>query len=103
MMRGETEIVSATVIKSETFPPQISVSLFYRLPTPCYQLRVSTSQPDIRGRIQVDIYGVAIKDKACTLMALATPQAASISLGSFIAGQYTVWVNGTQAGEFIVP
>jgi hypothetical protein len=35
-------------------------------------------------------------------MALLTPQEMNISLGSFPAGHYTVWVNGQQVGEFDV-
>lgn len=100
MMRGEAEIVSASVLTAESFPPQISVSLAYRLPTPCFQLRVSISQPDSQNEIYLDIYGVAPKNKSCTLMALLTPLEANISLASFPAGHYTVWVNGHQVGEF---
>lgn len=100
MMRSDAEIVSASVLIAESFPPQISISLAYRLTTPCYQLRVSTSQPDSQNRIQLYIYGVAPKDKPCTLMALSTPLEARISLGSYPAGQYTVWINGVQVGEF---
>jgi hypothetical protein len=100
LMRGEAEIVSASVLTTESLPLQVSISLAYRLPTPCYQPRVSQNQPDSQNRIQLDVYGVAIKDKPCTLMALSTPQEASISLGSFAAGQYSVWINGVQIGEF---
>lgn len=100
LMRGEAEIVSASVLVTESLPIQISILLAYRLPTPCHQLRVRQSQPDSQDRIQLDVYGVAIKDKPCTLMALSTPQEATISLGSFPAGQYSVWINGLQVGEF---
>jgi hypothetical protein len=100
MMRGDIEIVSASVLMAESFPPQISFSLAYLLTTPCYQLRASIGQPDSQNRIQMEIYGVAPKDKPCNLMALLTPQEANISLGNFPAGHYTVWVNGVQVGEF---
>ena len=100
MMRGEAEIVSASVLVAESYPPQLSVQFSYRLPTPCYQLRVTVSQPDSQNRINLDVYGVAPKDKPCSLMALLTPLDGSISLGSFPAGHYTVWVNGVQVGEF---
>jgi hypothetical protein len=100
MMRSDAEIVSASILMAESFPPQFSISLAYRLTNPCFQLRVSTSQTDSQNRIQLIIYGVAPKDKPCTLMALLTPQEASISLGSYPAGQYTVWINGVQVGEF---
>ncbi len=100
MMRGEVEIVSASLLTAESLPHQISVSLAYRLPSPCYQLRVNRSKPDGQNRIQMEIYGVAPKDKPCTLMALSTPQEASISMGSFPPGQFSVWINGMQVGEF---
>jgi hypothetical protein len=100
MMRGEAEIVSASVLTTESLPIQVSVSFAFRLPTPCYQLRVSRWQADSQNRIQMEIYGVAPKDKPCNLMALSTPQEASISLGGFPSGQYSVWINGGQVGEF---
>jgi hypothetical protein len=100
MLRGDAEIVSISVLMAETLPPDFSISLAYRLPTTCYQLRVTISQPDSQNRIQLGIYGLVPKDKPCNMMALLTPQEASIGLGSFPAGHYTVWVNGQQVGEF---
>jgi hypothetical protein len=100
MQVGEAEIVSASVLAAESFPPQITLTLAYRLPTPCYQLRAVVHQPDSQLRILVDVYGVTPVGKACTLMALSTPLEASLGLGSFPAGHYTVWVNGVQVGEF---
>jgi hypothetical protein len=100
MMQSKVEIVSASVVMAESIPPQISISLAYRLTTPCNQLRVTISQPDSANHILLDIYGVAPKDKPCSLMALSTPQQASISLGSYPTGQYAVWINGVQFGEF---
>lgn len=100
MMQSKVEIVSASVVTSEAIPLQISISLAYRLTTPCNQLRVTISQPDSANHILLAIYGVAPKDKPCSLMALSTPQQASISLGSYPTGQYAVWINGVQFGEF---
>ncbi|MCX6034595.1 MAG: hypothetical protein NTV38_06415 [Chloroflexi bacterium] len=61
---------------------------------------MSISQPDSLNRIQLEIYGVALKDMPCNQMALLTPQEANISLGSFPTGHFTVWINGVQVGEF---
>ncbi len=97
MTRGDVEIVSAAIL-----PSPLSVSLSYRLPTPCYQLRASISQPDSQNSIQLEIYAVTPKDKSCTLMALSTPQETSISLESLPAGHYSAWINGQQVGEFDV-
>ncbi len=100
MMQSKVEIVSAAVVMSESFPAVVSVSLQYRLPTPCNQLRVTINPPDNANRILLEIHSVAPKDQPCPQMELATPQQASINLGSYPTGQFTVWINGVQAGEF---
>jgi hypothetical protein len=100
MMQSKVEIVSASVVTMESMPPQVSVALAYRLPTPCNDLRIKINPPDQSNRILLEIYSVAPKDKPCNQMILATPQQTTISLGNFPAGSYTVWVNGVQAGSF---
>jgi hypothetical protein len=96
-MRGEAEIASASI---QADGSNVLIQLAYRLPTPCYKLRVTASGPDSQNKISLEAYGVAPKDKPCSLMALSTPQQASLSLGSLPAGHYRAWVNGSQAGEF---
>jgi len=100
LMSGNAEIISASVSLAGSNPPQFTVQLAYRLPTPCYQLRVTVSQTDSQNRINLNVYGLAPKDKPCTLMPLSTPQQASLGLSGLPAGHYTVWVNGVQVGEF---
>ena len=100
LVRGDVEIVSASIQAAESFPPRFSLSLAYRLITPCHQLRVIVSEPDGHHRIHLEIFSMEPRDKPCNLMALQTPQQANISLGSFPTGDYTVWVNGHQVGEF---
>jgi hypothetical protein len=100
LMRGEVTIDSASINVAESRPPQITLDFAYFQPTPCYQLRVEASGPDSQGRIDITAYAVAEKDKPCTLMALATPLQASVPLGAFPGGHYTVWLNGVQVGQF---
>lgn len=100
MLRGDIHIDTASLIKTESQPPQVTLNFTYFQPTPCYQLRVEVSQPDAQGRINVSAYGVTEKDKACALMALSTPLKASLNLGSFAKGHYSVFVNGLKAGGF---
>jgi hypothetical protein len=61
---------------------------------------VEISEPDADNRITLKAYAVAEKDKPCALMALATPLQASLNLGSFPNGHYSVWLNENQIGEF---
>jgi hypothetical protein len=100
LMRGEITIDSASLNIGASQPLQVALNFAYFQPTPCYQLRVEVNQPDAQNRIEVSAYAVAEKDKACTLMALATPLQASLNLGSFPQGQYSVLLNGKQVGDF---
>jgi len=100
MMRGELTIDSASLILTMSMPPQVTLKFAYLEPTPCYKLRVAVSQPDAQNRINISAYAVAEKDKPCALMALATDLQASLSLGSFPKGHYSVWLNGVKVDEF---
>lgn len=100
MMRGAVRIDSSALRIAESMPPQITLDFAYFQPTPCYHLRVEVSQPDAQGRIDVQAYAVAEKDKPCSLMALATPLQASLPLGSFPSGHYSVWLNGVKVSSF---
>jgi len=100
LMVGDITVDSSSVFLAKSQPPQVTVNFAYFQPTPCYQLRVEISAPDTDHRINLKAYAVAEKDKACTLMALATPLQASLNLGSFPSGHYTVLLNDNQIGEF---
>jgi hypothetical protein len=100
MVRGDVTIDSSSLSLAESNPPQVMLDFSYFQPTPCYSLRVEVNPPDSQNRIDLSAYAVAEKDKACALMALATPLQASLNLGSFPKGHYSVWLNGSQVGEF---
>lgn len=100
MMRGDLRIDSASLALALSQPPQVMVNFAYFQPTPCYKLRVEVSRPDAQNRIDLNAYAVTEKDKPCTLMALATPLKASLNLGSFPKGHYSVWLNGNKVDEF---
>jgi hypothetical protein len=82
----------------ESFSDQISISLSGDLPTPCHQLRVQVNEPDENNKIDVDAYSVVDPDMIC--IQVLEPFQASIDLGTFPSGHYSVWVNGELAGEF---
>jgi len=99
LMAGDIKVDSASVFLGESQPAQVMVQINYFPPTPCYQLRIEPSGPDAQNQINLKAYAVAEKDKPCTLMALSTPQQASLNLGSLPKGHYTVLLNGDQIGE----
>ncbi len=96
-MIGDLRIESGSVSLVDS---QVMVKFAYRPPTPCYHLRVEVMGPNAQNQINLKAYGVAEKNKACTLMPLATPLQASLDLGSAPKGQYTVFLNGNQIGGF---
>ncbi len=99
LMVGDIKVDSASVSLAESQPPQVMVQINYFQPTPCYKLRIEPSGPDAQNQISLKAYAVAEKDKACTLMALATPLQASLNLGSLPKGHYTILLNGQKIGE----
>ncbi len=100
MQRGNITVDSSSLNLTQSLPPQAMLNFAYFQPTPCFQLRVEVNGSDSQNRINVTGYAVAEKDKACTLMALATPLQASLNLGDFPSGHYSVWLNGSKVGEF---
>jgi hypothetical protein len=86
------------VLVRESYPPQISLSMSGNLPTPCNELRVQAGEPDEKNNIQVEAYSVADPNMMCTQV--LKPFQASIDLGTFPSGHYSVYVNGELAGEF---
>jgi len=100
LQRDEVTIDSASLTLAESEPIQVTLNFAYFQPTPCHQLRVEVSRPDPHNRINISAYALTEKDKACTLMALATPLDASLNLGTFPSGHYNVWLNDAMVGEF---
>lgn len=98
LIRGNVFIQEMDLLIRESFPPQIALALRGEVPTPCHQLRVLTAEPDADNRIDVEMYSVVDPDLAC--VQVVEPFEANISLGTFPAGHYSVWVNEVMAGEF---
>lgn len=97
MLRGDLRLDSSSLAVAQS---QVTVNFAYFQPTPCFKLRVEVSQPDSQNRINLNAYAVTEKDKACALMALSTPLQASLNLGSYPKGHYSVWLNGSKVDEF---
>ncbi len=98
LMRGNVFIQEMGLVIRESFPPQIALTLSGELPTPCHQLRVRVGEPGADNRIDVEAYTVVNPDLAC--IQVIEPFTASIDLGTFPSGHYSVWVNDELAGEF---
>ncbi|MBL8080277.1 MAG: hypothetical protein JNM55_20070 [Anaerolineales bacterium] len=100
MQRDQVIIDSSSMSLAKSMPPQILLQFAYFPPTTCHELRVEVSGPDAQNQINVTAYSVVKKDQVCILMALVTPLDASLNLGSFPSGHYSLSLNGAVVGEF---
>jgi hypothetical protein len=98
LARAMAFLNSADLLTLESFPVQIMLILRGSLPTPCHALRVIVHQPDDNNNIDVEIYSVADPDAICAQVLQSFE--ASIPLGSFPTGYYTLSVNGERVGDF---
>jgi hypothetical protein len=98
MVRGNVFIDTSQVITMESQPLQIAVHLTGSLPTPCHKLRARLSPPDAQHRINLEVYSLVEPDVVCTQV--LQPFDTTIPLGSFPKGQYSVMLNGKEAGQF---
>jgi len=62
---------------------------------------VAVQPPDEENQINIEVYSVADPSRMCTQV--LEPFLAEVPLENLEGGQYTVMVNGEQAGEVDVP
>jgi hypothetical protein len=98
LMRGNVYIESTNLLTMESYPLQFMLQITGNLPTPCHQLRVDVSLPDAQNKVMMEVYSVTNPDTMC--IQVLEPFDTNVSLGSFPAGKYTLWVNGEMIAEF---
>lgn len=97
MERSQVFINSQEIQVLESFPPQFQLHVTGSLPTPCHELRAVVDEPDAENQIHVQIYSLVDPNVVC--VQVLEPFEANISLGSYVSGTYTVFVNGEEVGE----
>jgi hypothetical protein len=100
LTRGQVflDMTASKLLTTGTQPPMVSASLKGNLPTPCNQLRVVVTEVDKNNAINLEAYSLVASGVRCIDM--LQPFEASIPLGSFSSGHYSVYVNGELLGEF---
>lgn len=101
MVRGNVFIDNIELVVLESFPVQAVLQVQGTLPTPCHHLRGIVNWSEGESRIEMELFSLADPQSICT-QALE-PFETDINLGAFEEGEYTVWVNGEQVGEFTAP
>ncbi len=100
LTRGQVflDMANSQVIVIASEPTQAIANLEGDLPDPCHQLRVVVTPPDANNMISLDVYSVVDPGAICTTV--LEPFTASIPLGGYTTGTYTVLVNGEKLGDF---
>lgn len=92
------EVENSDLTIMESLPVQVSVILNGNLSDPCHQLRVVVTPDHTKKQINLEVYSVFDSSKMCIMV--IQPFSATIPLGSYSGGHYTVYVNGQSIGEF---
>jgi len=100
LTRGEVylELDSSQLLIMESYPLQVIAILSGNLPDPCHRLRVTVTAADANNRIDLQVYSLTSIDAVCATV--LEPFAASIPLGTYSGGHFSVYVNGELLGEF---
>jgi len=101
LLRGNVFVNATEILLLESYPVQVQLQLTGNLPTPCHHLRVIVSAPDEQNRIQVEAYSITDPNVMC--IQVLEPFDVRVSLGDFTEGEFSLWVNGEQLGEFNLP
>lgn len=99
--QGNIFIHSSNILMLESFPVQVKLQLSGELPTPCHDLRVVVSPPDESNQIQISVYSVSDPEVMC--IQVLSPFDATIPIGDFTSGSYSVFINGESIGRIDLP
>ncbi len=80
-------------------PFRVELNISGSVPSVCNELRIDVSPPNSGFQIYVEVYSLINKDVNCDNVFQQFD--ASLLLGVYSTGRYTVWVNEGYAGDFI--
>jgi hypothetical protein len=89
---------NSSLVLEGTSPLSANVVLNGNLSDPCHQLRVVVSPPNDQREIKLDVYSVFDPGVMCIMV--IKPFNATIPLGTFYGGHFSVDLNGQVLGEF---
>ena len=92
------DVENSRVVIGESLPVQVSLILNGNLSDPCHKLRVVAPPANLQKEIRLEVYSVFDPKEVC--ITVLKPFNATIPLGSYSSGHYTVYVNDQLVGEF---
>jgi hypothetical protein len=101
MVRGTVFIEGMDLISPESYNEPATLVVQGYLPTPCNIFSADVSAPNENGEIQIDAYSLAPIGAAC--IDVIQDFTSEVPLGQLPPGSYSVWVNGENVGDVVVP
>lgn len=92
------ELDSSQLSTMESLPIQVVAILSGNLPDPCQRLRVAVTAAGADNRINLEVYSLTTTTEVCTTV--LQPFTATIPLGTYTGGHFSVYINGELLGEF---
>jgi hypothetical protein len=96
-------VTLTSVSLSERFdltPRRVAIHFLGSMPSVCNELRVNINPPDEDSRVFIEAY--SLMDPSVTCERVFQQFEATVLLGTYTDGRYTVWVNGELVGDFVV-
>jgi hypothetical protein len=92
------DLGTSQLLVTATEPAQAKAVINGTMPDPCHSLRVEVTPADSTNTININAYSLYDPNTACVTK--VDPFSATIPLGSYSSGDYTVNVNGEKLGMF---
>ena len=92
------DLTTSQLVVTVSEPPQATAILAGSMPDPCHSLRAVVTPAASSNSINIEVYSLVDPTTAC--ITVIKPFTASIPLGSYSNGRYTVMVNGARLGQF---
>jgi len=92
----------SSVVFSEQYeftPPRAAIRFVGSMPSVCNELRIDISEPDEEYNVFIEVYSLVNPDVQCDNVFQQFE--ASVLMGAYSPGRYSVWVNGALAGDFV--
>lgn len=97
-----TTVNISSVVFSEQYeftPPRAAIRFVGSMPSVCNELRIDISEPDEEYNVFIEVYSLVNPDVQCDNVFQQFE--ASVLMGAYSPGRYSVWVNGALAGDFV--
>jgi hypothetical protein len=101
LQRGGVTLTSVNLAERfDLTPRRVTIYFLGSMPSVCSELRIAINAPDDDGRVLLEVY--SLMDPGTTCDRVFQQFEATILLGTYTDGRYTIWVNGELVGDFVV-